>query len=155
MVAGLYGYVSATKWLSEIRLTTLEDFDGYWIPRGWSKEAPIKTESRIDVPRSGALLPAGHHPHRRRGLGAGPGGASPRSRCRSTTAPWRRGHARRRCCRTTPGASGWCTGTPPPGTHTLRVRATDGTGETQTEDQAPPEPDGATGWHTRRVKVTG
>ena len=54
VVAGLYGYVSATKWLREIELTTWEDFDGYWIPRGWSKEGPIKTSSRIDVPRSGA-----------------------------------------------------------------------------------------------------
>ena len=59
VVAGLYGYVSATKWLREIELTTWEDFDGYWVPRGWSKEGPIKTMSRIDVPRSGATLDAG------------------------------------------------------------------------------------------------
>ena len=56
---GLYGYVSATKWISEIELTTLEDFDGYWIPRGWSKLGPIKTQSRIDTPRRGAQIPAG------------------------------------------------------------------------------------------------
>ena len=49
---GLYGYVSATKWLTEIELTTLEAFDAYWVPRGWAKEAPILTQSRIDVPRS-------------------------------------------------------------------------------------------------------
>ncbi len=54
VIPGLYGYVSATKWLSEIELTTWDAFDGYWIPRGWSKEGPIKTQSRIDVPRSGA-----------------------------------------------------------------------------------------------------
>ena len=52
VVAGLYGYVSATKWLSQIELTRWEDFDGYWVPRGWAKEGPIKTASRIDVPRS-------------------------------------------------------------------------------------------------------
>ena len=51
IVAGLYGYVSATKWLSEIELTTWEDFDGYGISRGWAKEGPIKTASRIDTPR--------------------------------------------------------------------------------------------------------
>ena len=51
--------MSATKWLSEIRLTTWDGFDGYWIPRGWSKEGPIKTQSRIDVPRGGASLTAG------------------------------------------------------------------------------------------------
>src|SRR5213076_1942308 len=48
LVPGLYGYVSATKWLAEIELTTLEAFDAYWIHRGWSKQGPIKTESRID-----------------------------------------------------------------------------------------------------------
>jgi DMSO/TMAO reductase YedYZ molybdopterin-dependent catalytic subunit len=59
IVAGLYGYVSATKWLKEITLTRLEDFDAYWVPRGWSKLGPIKTESRVDIPRSGATMPAG------------------------------------------------------------------------------------------------
>ncbi|MEM9134512.1 MAG: molybdopterin-dependent oxidoreductase [Actinomycetota bacterium] len=59
VVSGLYGYVSATKWLSEIELTTLEDFDGYWIPRGWSKNGPVKTQSRIDTPRRGTTLAAG------------------------------------------------------------------------------------------------
>ncbi len=62
VVAGLYGYVSATKWLDAIQLTTWEDVDGFWIPRGWSKEGPIKTASRIDVPRSGATLDAGPQP---------------------------------------------------------------------------------------------
>ena len=54
IVPGLYGYVSATKWLAELELTTLEAFDAYWVPRGWAKEAPILTQSRIDVPRDGA-----------------------------------------------------------------------------------------------------
>ncbi len=69
VVAGLYGYVSATKWLREIHLTTWESFDGYWVPRGWSKLGPVKTESRIDVPaRRDPTLPR-DHPDRRRGLG--------------------------------------------------------------------------------------
>src|SRR5262245_990604 len=59
IVPGLYGYVSATKWLAELELTTWEGFDGYWVPLGWSKEGPILTQSRIDVPRSGASVPAG------------------------------------------------------------------------------------------------
>ena len=50
IVPGLYGYVSATKWLAELELTTLEAIDAYWVPRGWAKEAPILTQSRIDVP---------------------------------------------------------------------------------------------------------
>jgi DMSO/TMAO reductase YedYZ molybdopterin-dependent catalytic subunit len=53
VVPGLYGYVSATKWVTEIELTRWEDFDGYWVPRGWAKEGPIKTMARIDRPRSG------------------------------------------------------------------------------------------------------
>src|SRR5690606_24714863 len=56
VVAGLYGYVSATKWLSDIELTTWEGFDAYWVPRGWSKEGPVKTQSRIDVPRAGGVV---------------------------------------------------------------------------------------------------
>lgn len=59
IIAGLYGYVSATKWLSEIQLTRWEDFDGYWIDRQWAKEGPVKITSRIDVPRSGERMPAG------------------------------------------------------------------------------------------------
>ena len=56
---GLYGYVSATKWLKEIELTTWEAFDGYWVPLGWSKTGPILTQSRIDVPRRDSNVPAG------------------------------------------------------------------------------------------------
>ena len=89
IVPGLYGYVSATKWLTNIELTTLEAFDGYWVPLGWAKEAPILTQSRIDVPRSGPSVGAGDAAGRRRRLGAGPRHRA-RWRCRSTTAP---GHA--------------------------------------------------------------
>ena len=60
VVSGLYGYVSATKWLSSIRLARWDDFDGYWVPRGWSKIGPIKTQSRIDVP--GSNITAGINP---------------------------------------------------------------------------------------------
>jgi len=51
VVPGLYGYVSATKWVTDIELMRWEDFDGYWIDRGWAKEGPIKTMARIDRPR--------------------------------------------------------------------------------------------------------
>src|SRR5690606_25638588 len=59
VVSGLYGYVSATKWLAAIELTDLGEVDGYWVPLGWAKEAPVKTMSRIDVPRAGASVTAG------------------------------------------------------------------------------------------------
>ena len=153
VVAGLYGYVSATKWLSEIHLTTLDAFDGYWIPRGWSKLAPIKTESRIDVPRSGAPLQAGTIPIAGVAWAPGPGRGITRVEVQVDDGPWKEA---------TLGAvlsdSTWrqwmLAWEATAGTHTLRVRATDGTGETQTGDEAPPEPDGATGWDSRRVTVT-
>ena len=53
VVPGLYGYVSATKWVTDIRLTGWDDFDAYWIPRGWAKRGPVKTMARIDTPRGG------------------------------------------------------------------------------------------------------
>ena len=72
IVPGLFGYVSATKWLTKIELTTLEAFNGYWVPLGWAKEAPILTQSRIDVPRVGSLARRRRAAGGRRGLGAGP-----------------------------------------------------------------------------------
>jgi len=59
IVPGLYGYVSATKWLTQIEVTTWDAFDAYWIPLGWAKEGPILTQSRIDLPRPGSTIPAG------------------------------------------------------------------------------------------------
>ena len=56
VVPGLYGYVSATKWLTEIELTTFDAFDAYWVRRGWSPLGPVKVQSRIDVPRRGARV---------------------------------------------------------------------------------------------------
>ena len=91
IIPGLYGYVSATKWLSEIELTTWDAFDGYWVPLGWSKTGPILTQSRIDVPRNGASVPPGRMTVAGRRVGPGPG-------CRRGRGPGRRrrldaGHA--------------------------------------------------------------
>ena len=92
IVPGLYGYVSATKWLSELELTTLEAFDAYWVPRGWAKEAPILTQSRIDTPRSGRRRCS----RARAGRAASPGrptAGSRRSRSAWTAATLAGGHA--------------------------------------------------------------
>ena len=59
IVPGLYGYVSATKWVTELKVTRFADDVAYWTPRGWSERGPIKTSSRIDVPRDGANVTAG------------------------------------------------------------------------------------------------
>ncbi|MEO7746765.1 MAG: molybdopterin-dependent oxidoreductase [Actinomycetota bacterium] len=150
VVPGLYGYVSATKWVVDLEVTRFDRAQGYWTPRGWSALGPIKTESRIDVPRSGASVTAGRvavagvawAPHR--GIGA--------VEVKVDDGPWQRADV---------GAGGsadtwrqwvWAWDATP-GDHTLAVRASDGTGEVQTSEQAPPAPDGASGWHTVDVTV--
>ena len=148
VVAGLYGYVSATKWLSSIELTTWDAFDGYWIPRGWSKLGPIKTASRIDVPSgsvaAGDITVAG--------VAWAPGRGISRVELRVDDGDWAE-------CELASSASDetWLqwrhTWTATPGSHRLQVRATDGDGETQTMESAPPAPDGASGYHTRSVQV--
>ena len=150
VVPGLYGYVSATKWLSEIELTTWDDFDGYWIPRGWAKEGPIKTQSRIDVPRSGASLTAG--PNAIAGVAWAPSRGIEQVEVQVDDGDWQ--EARLGDETTDDTWRQWVVEWDAPvGDHEIRVRATDGTGETQTEESAPPAPDGATGWHDIAVTV--
>ena len=150
VVPGLYGYVSATKWLSEIRLTTWDGFDGYWIPRGWGKEGPIKTQSRIDVPRSGASLTAG--PNAIAGVAWAPNRGIERVEVQVDDGEWQ--EARLGEETTDNSWRQWVVEWDAPvGDHEIRVRATDGNGDTQTSDTAPPAPDGATGWHDITVTV--
>ncbi len=151
VVPGVYGYVSATKWLAEIELTTWEAFDGYWVPRGWAKEGPIKTQSRIDVPRAGAAVAAGRQPiagvawAQHRGVEAvevqvDDGAWEPARLAEELDVDvWRQ------------WVLEWDA---TPGPHVLRVRATDADGATQTEQRTPVAPDGASGWHTVHVNVT-
>jgi DMSO/TMAO reductase YedYZ molybdopterin-dependent catalytic subunit len=152
IVPGLYGYVSATKWLTELELTTLEAFDGYWIPLGWSKEGPILTQSRIDVPRNGASVAAG------RVAIAGVAWAPDRGISKVEVAidgAWQEAQI------STPISSStwvqwlvaWDSAAAGPGKHEIEVRATDGTGAVQTADRTPPAPDGARGHHSIRVTV--
>jgi len=150
VVPGLYGYVSATKWLSEIELTGW-DFDAYWIQRGWSKTGPVKTQSRIDTVRAGQRLRPGPTsiggvawaPHRgisRVEVSTDGGATWNEARLAEQLSPdsWRQ------------YVYEW---NAEPGSYTLQVRATDGRGETQTADTGPPVPSGATGYHTVPVSV--
>lgn len=149
VIPGLYGYVSATKWLSEIRLTTWDE-EGYWIPRGWSRLGPIKTQSRIDKPRPGSPLEAGTQtiagvawaPHR--GIG--------RVEVRVDEGPWQRAKLGE-----VPSPDTWVTWwlawKATAGDHTIEVRATDADGDVQTATVSRPDPDGATGHHQVRVSV--
>jgi hypothetical protein len=151
MVAGLYGYVSATKWLSEIELTTWDAFDAYWVPRGWAKEGPIKTHSRIDVPRRGSTLDAGSIAVA--GVAWAPTRSIERVEIRVDDGPWRRARLSGEL-----SENAWVQWLfewdADPGRHRLQVRATDGRGDTQTGETAPPAPSGATGYHTIDVEVT-
>ncbi|MBQ1060406.1 sulfite oxidase [Micromonospora sp. C41] len=151
VVPGLYGYVSACKWITELELTSFADFDAYWVPRGWSAQGPVKTQSRIDTPRprsrpaAGPVTVAGVAWAQHRGIS--------RVEVRVDGGPWQEATLAPAVSADTWVQWSWRWDATP-GEHTLQVRATDSTGETQTEQRAPVAPDGATGWHTVRVTVT-
>jgi hypothetical protein len=146
----LFGYVSATKWLTEINLTTLDAFDAYWVPLGWSKQGPILTQSRIDVPRSGASVAAGAVTVA--GVAWAPDRGIRTVEVQVDEAEWAAAELSVPISDAT-----WVQWTYPweaaPGQHVVRVRATDGKGDLQEERRTPPPPDGARGYHTIAVAV--
>lgn len=150
VVPGLFGYVSATKWLETIELTTREAVDGFWIPRGWAKDAPILTQSRIDVPASGARLAAG--PTDVAGVAWAPDRGVAGVEIRVDDGPWQAA----RTSRPISGAT-WVQWVyaweATPGDHRIEVRAIDATGDVQTDRQTDPAPDGARGHHRVSVRV--
>jgi DMSO/TMAO reductase YedYZ molybdopterin-dependent catalytic subunit len=150
VVPGLYGYVSATKWLSKIELTTWEAEEGFWVPRGWARDAPIKTQSRIDVPRDGEKVKAGAT--KIAGIAWAQHRGIAKVEVRVDDGPWQ--EARLGSDVSNDAWRQWVLDwSPIAGKYTIQVRATDKDGDTQTADHAPPDPDGATGYHTRSVKV--
>ncbi|WP_173963497.1 molybdopterin-dependent oxidoreductase [Streptomyces malaysiensis] len=152
LIPGLYGYVSATKWVTDLNLTTFAASDAYWTPRGYSPQAPVKTSSRIDVPASGATVPAGTvvlagtawATHR--GIAAVEvqidNGAWREATLAAADTPdtWRQWSYR------------WANASK--GSHKVKVRATDGTGAVQTSAVQGVVPNGATGYHTITVQVS-
>lgn len=152
VVPGLYGFVSATKWVVDLELTRFDRAEAYWTKLGWSAKAPIKTESRIDVPRGGARLTPG--PVTVGGVAWAQNRGIKGVEVRIDDGPWQPA---------TLGASysndTWRLWTfqwqATPGSHTVTARATDNTGAVQTEQQAPPPPDGASGWPSISVEVKG
>ncbi|MGH3274867.1 MAG: molybdopterin-dependent oxidoreductase, partial [Streptosporangiaceae bacterium] len=150
VVPGLYGYVSACKWITDIEVTTYAASSAYWAVRGWDQQAPVKTESRIDVPLA-ANLAAGTHPvagvawAQHKGIDA--------VEVRVDRGPWQEARLA-----TVPGIDTWrqwvWNWDATPGSHLIESRATDATGYTQTALQEPPEPNGATGYPQAQVTVT-
>jgi DMSO/TMAO reductase YedYZ molybdopterin-dependent catalytic subunit len=150
VVPGLYGYVSATKWLASIELTPWDGVDGYWIPRGWAKRAPVKTASRIDVPTPGSRLPAG--PTVVAGVAWAPTRGIERVEVRVDDGPWVAAELAAPL-----SADTWVQWRAevelPAGERALQVRAVDGTGAVQPVGPRPPAPDGAEGWHRITVRA--
>jgi DMSO/TMAO reductase YedYZ molybdopterin-dependent catalytic subunit len=145
VVPGLYGYVSATKWLSEIELTTFDAFDQYWVRRGWAQRAPIKTQPRgFKQLQPGRVAVAGVAWAQGRGI--------KRVEVQVDDGPWVQARLAEELSAMTwrQWLYEWDA---TPGLHQLRVRATDGTGQIQPEERVPPMPNGATGWHTVSVTV--
>jgi len=151
VVPGLYGYVSACKWITDIEVTTYAANVAYWAQRGWSPQAPIKTESRIDVPngqgpiRRGPTTIAGVAWAQHRGIDA--------VEVRVDGGPWRPARLA-----AVPGIDTWrqwaIDWDAAPGSHRIEARATDATGYTQTAVPAPPPPNGASGYPMVNVSVT-
>ena len=151
VVPGLYGYVSACKWVVDIEVTTFQSAVAYWAQRGWSQQGPVKTESRIDVPASGSQVKAG------RVAVAGVAWAQHKGieavEVRVDGGPWHEA-----TLAAVPGIDTWrqwvwqwdASATGP---HLIEARATDKTGYTQTAAQAPVAPNGATGYPTSQITV--
>lgn len=144
IVPGLYGYVSACKWVVDLEVTRFEDIEAYWTQRGWAEQGPVKLASRIDVPQDGGEIPA---------AGGRVGGVAWAQHTGIAAVeisvddgPWERTELGLR-----PTTDTWvqwaATLEVEPGEHTLAVRAVDATGEVQTGVERDTVPDGATGWH--------
>lgn len=145
VVPGLYGYVSATKWVVDLEVSTFAESVGYWTTRGWSALGPVKIASRIDVPRSGDDVPVGPFSfggvawHQHTGIA--------HVEVQVDGGEWTRAELAE-----VPSVDTWVqwavTLDVSEGDHEVRVRAVGADGETQTSAIARPDPDGATGWHT-------
>jgi DMSO/TMAO reductase YedYZ molybdopterin-dependent catalytic subunit len=149
VVPGLYGYVSATKWVTELKVTTFAEDYGYWTPLGWSARGPIKLASRIDTPRArtvdaGTVAVAGVAWAQHTGIS--------KVEVKIDNADWQQA-----ALAPTTGPDTWrqwhLAWQATPGDHTLTVRATDANQQLQTDQTAAPAPDGASGWHSIDVRV--
>ncbi|MFH8463022.1 sulfite oxidase [Streptomyces sp. NPDC017991] len=150
LVPGLFGYVSACKWIKDIELTSFDDYDAYWVKRDWARQAPVKTQSRIDTPKpfarpeAGSVMVAGVAWAQHRGID--------KVEVRVDDGPWQEARLAAEDSRDTwrQWSYDWRAAK---GGHTLTVRATDRTGAVQTEKRTGTVPDGASGRHSVVVTV--
>jgi len=150
VVPGLYGYVSATKWVTELKVTTYAADVAYWTPRGWSPRGPIKTASRIDVPKAGAVVQAGTVAVA--GVAWDQHTGISKVEVQVDQQPW--APARLAVDASIDTWRQWVyEWDATPGSHDIRVRAYDAKGQVQSPLEAPPAPDGATGVHVVTVRV--
>jgi DMSO/TMAO reductase YedYZ molybdopterin-dependent catalytic subunit/uncharacterized membrane protein YhaH (DUF805 family) len=151
VVPGLYGYTSATKWVTKLELTTFAKQQAYWTKRGYAAKAPIKTESRVDVPKPLSQVKAGQVPVA--GVAWAPHRGITAVEVNVDGGPWQQARLA-----AADGIDTWrqwvWNWDARPGLHTLQVRATDGTGATQPSTRAQPFPNGASGWDSTVVTVT-
>jgi hypothetical protein len=144
--------VSATKWVTDIEVTTFADATAYWATRGWSQQAPIKTESRIDVPAIGSTLRPG--PTQVAGVAWAQHKGVAAVEVRVDRGPWH--EARLAAVPDIDTWRQWVWEWPAtPGRHLIEARATDKTGYTQTAVQTQPAPNGASGYPSAAVTVRG
>jgi DMSO/TMAO reductase YedYZ molybdopterin-dependent catalytic subunit len=151
VVPGLYGYVSATKWVVDLKVTTYAKDQGYWTPRGWSAKGPVKLSSRIDTPQDGRTVKAGTVAiagvawYQHRGISKVQvqidGGAWQDAKLATlvTVDSWLQ------------WSFAWDAGK---GNHSIAVRAIGADGDVQTAALADPAPNGSTGLHTITVGVS-
>ncbi len=151
VVPGLYGFVSATKWITDLEVTRFDEFEAYWTQRGWAAQAPVKTQSRFEAPRPyGEIAPgrtvlAGMAWAQHRGISKVEVAIDDKVHV-AELAPWSNPDTWRQWRVTDWKATR--------GNHTISVRATDGTGAVQTAQPAQPIPDGASGYHTVLLPVS-
>jgi len=148
---GLYGYVSATKWLVDIEVTKFSDFKAYWTTRGYAAEAPIKFSSRIDVPKSFQTFSRDNV--RVGGVAWAQNTGIQRVEIKVDNEPWQDVDLADEDTIDTWRQWSWEWNQATAGTHQLTVRATNQDGETQTSDRARIAPDGSTGLHSVQFRV--
>ena len=152
VVPGLYGYVSATKWVVELRVTRFDRDQGYWTPRGWSALGPVKTHSRIDVPRENSRVSAGMRPVA--GIAWAQQTGIERVEVRVDGGPWNEARLADAISIDTWRQWVWMWEATS-GTHVIEARATDASGFTQRAQYVPVAPNGAEGYHAVTVRVDG